>query len=69
MKLDETKKLVKSLLEKYGLSKWGFSFDNASSRFGFCNETEHKISLSKKLVLLNNKERGIKVSKNNYQPF
>jgi hypothetical protein len=54
IKLAEQKAI--ELINKYGLSDYNFEFDNAVSRFGYCNNTDKKISLSKNLVELNSEE-------------
>ena len=61
MELEKAQELAKTLFEEHHLSKWTFKFDNASRRFGVCKYSEHIISLSKKLTLLNSEKivRGI----------
>lgn len=55
MNLISVIKLAKSLMDEHGLTKngWVFKFDNSKKRFGCCNYTRKKISLSKDLCVLN----------------
>jgi predicted SprT family Zn-dependent metalloprotease len=55
MTLAETGYLAISLMEEHGLNNlgWRFEFDNAKRRFGCCNYTQKRITLSKHLVVLN----------------
>jgi hypothetical protein len=55
MDLFKAQKLAKELINEHNLSSsgWWFSFDYSKSRFGVCDFTLKKISLSKHLVVLN----------------
>ena len=55
-KLATTRSLAVDLMNKHGLiaKGWTFSFDNAKRRFGCCNFTEMRITLSEDLVKINN---------------
>lgn len=59
MNLLAAQSLAIELMDQHGLIdlKWYFEFDNSSRRFGCCNYRKHCISLSKKLVLLNEVEQ------------
>jgi predicted SprT family Zn-dependent metalloprotease len=59
MNLQDAKNLAIELLEKHDLlsSGWYFEFDNAKRRFGCCNYTQKRITLSKNLVGLNDEAR------------
>ena len=56
MELNYTAELARTLMEQYGLSSWNFRYDNAVRRFGCCNYRYKTISLSKKLVEINNEK-------------
>jgi SprT protein len=54
MDLLEAERLANELLRKFKLDgRWTFTFDRAVRRFGNCNYTKKRISLSKTLTLLN----------------
>ena len=53
MNLYEAAHLARSLMTEHGLVGWSFAFDHARRRFGSCNHTRRRISLSRPLVLLN----------------
>jgi predicted SprT family Zn-dependent metalloprotease len=53
MILDKAKKLALMLIKKY-CPEYTFKFDNAKLRFGTCNEKTKTISISKKMVEINN---------------
>ena len=59
MNLQDAKNLTISLMDKHGLldEAWHFEFDNAKNRFGCCNYTQKRISLSQNLVALNDEAR------------
>jgi len=59
MNLLEAKNLAISLMDEHGLldNRWYFEFDNAKRRFGCCNYTHKRITLSKALVSLNGEAR------------
>ena len=59
MNLQEAKDLAISLMEEHGLidARWYFRFDNAKRRFGVCNYTYKRISLSTALTELNDIEK------------
>lgn len=56
MKLFHAKILAQELMHLHGLEGWNFEFDRAKKRFGCCNYTQKKISLSADLVSLNSEE-------------
>lgn len=56
MKREDCSTLISDLLDKYGLTGWMFDFDSSVSRFGICKYSVKIISLSKKLVELNDEE-------------
>src|SRR5918993_2384857 len=53
MNLYEAAHLARSLMKEHGLDGWAFGFDHARRRFGACNYTRRRITLSRPLVLLN----------------
>lgn len=53
MNLYEAQHLARTLMKEHGLTGWSFAFDHARRRFGCCNFTRRRISLSRPLVLLN----------------
>ena len=53
MNLYEAAHLARTLMAEHGLGDWSFAFDHARRRFGACNYTRRRISLSRPLVLLN----------------
>jgi len=53
MNLFEASILARSLMSEHGLADWGFAFDHARRRFGACNYTRRRITLSRPLTLLN----------------
>jgi predicted SprT family Zn-dependent metalloprotease len=59
MKIESAVKLANKLMNKHGLSKYGWSLnlDNAKKRFGQCRYRIKQISLSKPLILVNDKDR------------
>ena len=58
MKLSSATKIAMTLMKEHGLldKGWKFTYDRAVRRFGCCNYKEMTISLSKKLVELNDEE-------------
>lgn len=56
MNLYEARHLARTLMKEHGLEGWSFDFDHARRRFGCCNFTRRKITLSRPLVLLNGME-------------
>jgi len=56
MLLSDCEKQAMALMAHYGLDSWSFTFDNAVRRFGACNYTYRRISLSRSLVQLNSPE-------------
>lgn len=56
MLLTDCEKLVDELFVKHNLNEWNFRFDRAVKRFGQCKFNDKQITLSKKLVELNNIE-------------
>ena len=59
MLLSDAKTLATKLMNQHGLIEkgWSFHFDNAKRRFGCCNYTYRRITLSKYLVDLNSETR------------
>jgi predicted SprT family Zn-dependent metalloprotease len=59
MELQAAKTLALRLMNEHGLleSRWAFSFDNATRRFGSCHYGRRQITLSKKLVSINEEAR------------
>jgi predicted SprT family Zn-dependent metalloprotease len=57
MKLNDAESLALDLMGKHGLHDWQFKFDNALRRFGLCKTRIRVISLSKRLVELNEEPR------------
>jgi predicted SprT family Zn-dependent metalloprotease len=55
MNLNDARKLAKNLIKEFGLSDWKIKFDRAFRRFGQCQFKNKTISLSRHLVLLNDK--------------
>ncbi len=53
MNLYEAAHLARALMREHALDNWTFAFDHARRRFGACNYTKRRISLSRPLVLLN----------------
>lgn len=53
MELIEAQQLAKELMQQHNVSHYHFKFDNAVRRFGYCNYSKKTISLSKKIVSLN----------------
>jgi len=56
MELNEAKNQAKQQIAKY-CPDYSFKFDNANARFGLCNYGKKTITLSKKLVLMNDEAR------------
>jgi len=61
MKLSSATKVAMTLMKEHGLTEkgWKFEYDRAVRRFGCCNYTKMTISLSKKLVELNDEAKVI----------
>lgn len=57
MELQKAKELAESLMVEHGLLGWHFQFDRAKRRFGCCKYRTKTISLSVRLVELNNESR------------
>ena len=58
MQLVDAEKLALELIREFGLlPKWRFEFDDAKKRFGCCHRSEFKITLSRELVLRNDREQ------------
>src|SRR3954462_9851485 len=53
MNLYEAANLARQLIALHGLTDWRFSFDHARRRFGRCDYTDRRITLSRPLTLLN----------------
>jgi predicted SprT family Zn-dependent metalloprotease len=57
MNLKDAESLALSLMDEHKLTTWVFRFDNAKKRFGCCNQSQRIISLSSRLVELNDLEK------------
>lgn len=59
MNLHLAQHLAKSLMNEHGLTElgWSFAFDHARRRFGCCNLTQQRITLSRPLTLLNDESQ------------
>jgi predicted SprT family Zn-dependent metalloprotease len=51
--LYEAAHLARELMKSHGLCDWTFAFDHARRRFGRCDYTHRRITLSKTLTFLN----------------
>jgi predicted SprT family Zn-dependent metalloprotease len=56
MDLLEARNIATNLLLKHGLKSWVFDFDESKRRFGACHFKTKRITLSRHLVSLNDKE-------------
>lgn len=58
MNVDDAQRLAENILSQSSLTEkgWIFGFDRAKKRFGLCDYSRKKISLSRYLVELNTKE-------------
>ena len=54
MNLYEAAHLARNLISEHRLEGWRFAFDHARRRFGRCDYTHKRITLSRPLTLLNN---------------
>lgn len=50
---DAARHLAVDLMQRHGLGTWRFRFDHAKRRLGSCHYTQHTITLSRPLVILN----------------
>jgi hypothetical protein len=57
VELPAAEQLTRYLMAYHGLSGWRFRFDKATRRFGCCDYTRRTISLSRRIVLLNDADR------------
>jgi predicted SprT family Zn-dependent metalloprotease len=59
MNLHLAQHLARTLMKEHGLDErgWTFSFDHARRRFGSCNLTRKRITLSRPLAFLNTEEQ------------
>lgn len=57
MKLADAQKLAEDLMAKHLTPNWTFQFDNAKVRFGLCEWSKKRISISKHLTELNDEEK------------
>lgn len=53
MNLYEAAHLARQLMTQHGLADWSFGYDHARRRFGRCDYTHRRITLSKSLTFLN----------------
>jgi predicted SprT family Zn-dependent metalloprotease len=53
MNLYEAAHLARSLMQQHALTEWSFGFDHARRRFGKCDYTHRRITLSRPLTFLN----------------
>jgi predicted SprT family Zn-dependent metalloprotease len=53
MNLYTARHLARSLMSEHGIGDWTFAFDHARRRFGSCQPTRKRITLSRMLTLLN----------------
>ncbi|HTL29045.1 MAG TPA: SprT-like domain-containing protein [Tepidisphaeraceae bacterium] len=53
MNLHEAAYLSRELISRHGLVGWRFEFDHARRRFGRCDYTNRRITLSRSLTFLN----------------
>lgn len=53
MNLFEAGHLARALMNQHGLGDWSFAFDHARRRFGRCDYTHRRITLSRPLTFLN----------------
>jgi predicted SprT family Zn-dependent metalloprotease len=56
MNLYEARNLARTLMTQHGIPDWTFTFDHARRRFGSCQPTRKRITLSRTLTLLNTEE-------------
>ncbi len=56
MDLNQASILARELMDYHNLQDWSFKFDTATVRFGCCWYRERKISLSRKLTLINHED-------------
>lgn len=54
MDTQKCRELANELMTKHGLTDWTFQFDESIRRFGYCHSRKKLISMSWKLVSLNN---------------
>lgn len=52
-KLQETQDIAQNLMAKYLTDEWTFGFDNAKNRFGQCDQTRKRITISKGYASVN----------------
>ena len=57
MDIIDVQQLATSLMKKHELTGWKFQLDNGVVRFGYCNQSNRVISISKHLAQLNSEER------------
>lgn len=57
MDTHEMRLIAEAALVRHGLSDWTFGFDRGTNRFGLCRYTEKRITMSRRLVELNDVER------------
>lgn len=56
MRLADAQRRALELMAEHGLDDWGFSFDNARTRFGVCRPSRREIALSRHLTLLSDED-------------
>ncbi len=57
MELTDAERMARYHMQVHGLHGWAFRFDKATRRFGCCDFTHRTISLSRRIVLLNEPDR------------
>ena len=57
MNLDAALALAQNLMHQHRLAGWTFGFDRARRRFGCCNYSRQRITLSASLTLLNDESQ------------
>jgi len=56
LRLRKAESLARALMRAHDLGGWGFRFNNAKKRFGYCDSEQHTLSLSRHYVSLNSEE-------------
>jgi predicted SprT family Zn-dependent metalloprotease len=61
MDLYEAESLAKQKMKEHRLDRWHFAFDNSKRRFGCCQYSRSRITLSRHLTLLNREDKVLDV--------